>query len=104
MQVLKREKPKKLSLTKSVYDFFSTIRGRLGLLLLVILVPILIVQTVIYRNRFDTLRRAELKSDLEMARAEPGRWRTVDGGRSEGAVQADLQAAVAAFVAKHPAA
>ena len=40
----------------------------------------------------------------EMARAEPGRWRTVDGGRSEGAVQADLQAAVAAFVAKHPAA
>jgi dTMP kinase len=38
----------------------------------------------------------------EMAQNEPGRWRTVDGDRSQGAVQADLQAAVAAFVAQRP--
>jgi len=39
----------------------------------------------------------------KMAQAEPDRWRTVDGDQSQDAVQADLQAAVAAYLAAHPA-
>jgi dTMP kinase len=40
---------------------------------------------------------------LDMARTEPDRWRTVDGDRSQDDVQADLQAAVEAFVAERSA-
>ncbi len=36
----------------------------------------------------------------EMAQGEPARWRTVDGDRSPDTVQADLRAAVEAFVAE----
>lgn len=39
----------------------------------------------------------------EMAKIEPERWRTVDGDRTQAAVQADLQAAVSAFVAQQSA-
>lgn len=39
----------------------------------------------------------------ELARAEPERWRTVDGDRSPDSVQADLQSAVEAFVAQRSA-
>jgi dTMP kinase len=39
----------------------------------------------------------------EMALAEPDRWRTFDGDRSQDDIQADLQAAVEAFVAERSA-
>ncbi|RJQ62469.1 MAG: response regulator [Desulfobacteraceae bacterium] len=51
------------------YRFFSTVRGRLAFLLLAVLAPILIVQVLIYRERFEMHRRTELKASMEMARA-----------------------------------
>ncbi len=62
------EKRRKSPLKKFGFGFFSTIRRRLALLLLAILVPILIVQVIIYRDRLETHRRVQLNANLEMAR------------------------------------
>ncbi|MFP4517536.1 MAG: PAS domain-containing protein, partial [Desulfovibrionales bacterium] len=48
---------------------FNSIGGRLLLLALSILVPILIIQAFIYKDRLETRRSEELRTNLEVARA-----------------------------------
>jgi PAS domain S-box-containing protein len=45
------------------------IRGRLLLLLLIVLVPVLFIEVFIYYQRFETRKSEELQANLEMARA-----------------------------------
>ncbi|MBI2865500.1 MAG: PAS domain S-box protein [Chloroflexi bacterium] len=57
-------------MTDRIGRFFPrTIRGTLLLLLIAVLVPVLLVQAVIYYNRFEARRDLELQSNLELARA-----------------------------------
>jgi hypothetical protein len=62
-------KLKKGSLEKTGYNFFTTVRGRLALLLIAIIVPILIVQIIIYRARFEYRSQVARKENLHIARA-----------------------------------
>lgn len=55
--------------SRRIRNAFRTIQGKLFLLLLVVLVPIIVVQLSIYSERLSTLRKMELQSNLEMARA-----------------------------------
>jgi PAS domain S-box-containing protein len=48
---------------------FNTIRGRLFLLLAIVLVPALLVQYLIYKDRFEIRFSEELEANLEIARA-----------------------------------
>jgi PAS domain S-box-containing protein len=45
------------------------IRGRLLLLLLIVLVPVLLIEAFIYHKRFETRKSEELQANLELARA-----------------------------------
>ena len=49
--------------------FLQTIQGRLSCLLLILLIPILLIEIVIYRDRFQERRSEELQANLELARA-----------------------------------
>ncbi len=49
-----------------------TVRGTQLLLLLVVLVPLLLVQSSIYYNRFTVRRAQELQANLELARSVAG--------------------------------
>ncbi|MDD3926684.1 MAG: sensor histidine kinase [bacterium] len=49
--------------------YISSVCGILVLFLITILVPVIILQAVIYYNRFDARRADELQSNLELARA-----------------------------------
>jgi two-component system, sensor histidine kinase and response regulator len=48
---------------------FNTIRVRLFLLLAIVLVPALLVQMLIYRDRYETRRIEELRANMEIARS-----------------------------------
>jgi PAS domain S-box-containing protein len=48
---------------------FDSIKARLFLLLAIVLVPILLVQALIYQDRFETRRSNELRANMELARA-----------------------------------
>jgi PAS domain-containing protein len=57
-----------MTLSKGLLGRFNTIRGRLFLLLAVVLVPALLAQVFIYKNRY-ALRRVEvLQANMEVAR------------------------------------
>jgi PAS domain S-box-containing protein len=47
---------------------FNTIRGRLFLLLAIVLVPAILVQALIYKDRYDTSRSEEVRANLDIAR------------------------------------
>ncbi len=48
---------------------FRGIRGKLLLLLLVVLLPILLIEAFVYYQRFETRKSEELRANLELARA-----------------------------------
>lgn len=50
-------------------SFFHSIRDRLFLLLTIVLVPAILVQLLIYRDRLNTRKEYELRTNMEVARA-----------------------------------
>jgi PAS domain S-box-containing protein len=47
----------------------KSIRGRLVLLLLIVLIPVVLIEVFLYYRRFETRKAEELQANLEMARA-----------------------------------
>ena len=53
---------------RAAASFIQSVRGRLFLLLIIVLVPVVLVQILIYRDRLNTRRDSELRSNMEVAR------------------------------------
>ncbi|MFP5212406.1 MAG: hypothetical protein ACLGPL_03405, partial [Acidobacteriota bacterium] len=52
----------------SLHSFWATIRGRVVALLIAACLPMILVQGIIYLDRFDTRRTEELEANMEVAR------------------------------------
>lgn len=63
------EHPTNIGLTRFHPAVFRTIKGQLFLLLFAVLIPVILVQLLIYHDRLNTRRTKEMEANLEMARA-----------------------------------
>ena len=76
------------------------IRGRLILLLLIVIVPILLTEALVYSRRFQGLKNAELQANLELARAAAKTFETF----VQGVLHTELSIGVALTASPSPTA